>query len=292
MKNLFSWKSLRKLGVAGLGIVGVMALTSGIGVLPFVSTAVAIGLSAATTALALVGVGVVGLAAGLAVVKGAFNVLKFAFSKKYRNQLKEKRQERKQQREQRRANRKNKNKNKANEDVVEVKDPVVKNEEDLNDQLEEKPKKKKAARKTKTDTLENPKVEDPKVEDPKVLTAAKTLKAGGYYDKMTDDNKAIYDEIIKKNAKSLFEGLDRSQVQQMKALTGEHVKVFKAKIKKGETLTEQEQMELARASALYTKASNRLKKMDQIDSERTTLTEDQINVVYNKVAPKKNSSGR
>ena len=305
MKNLFSWKSLRKLGTAGLVIVGVNALASGLGVLPFVSTAFAVGLSAVATTLALVGVGVIGVAVAASAVKVLVNALRYVFSKKYRNQVKERRQARKLEKQQKREQKKNKNKTQNN--VQEQ----TQEQEQTNNKNQGKRKRsglfswlKKRAKKNKNKTVSQeevapvgeetpaPVVEETKEPVVENKAVKKTTKAGGYYDAMTDDNKNVYDGIIKKNAKNIFEGLDRSQVQQMKELTNGHVKSFKTRIKQGEVLNEQEQMELARASALYIKANNILKKMDKIESEKSTLTEEQVSEVYKKVGAEKKSSGK
>lgn len=282
MTKLFSWETIRKVAVTGLGIIGGFALVSMLGVLPFVGTGLAVALSAISTAVAIGGLATVGVAAVAGAVKGLVNGLRYLFNSNYRGQTKERNKERKQQRENNKKKRlERKQKRKADREAKKAKRKADR---------EARRAARKAKRKgqpTAEPVVAPEPVVKPKVEMPeKDKAKAPSKKAGGYYDQMSDENKKIYDDIIAKRS-DRFSNFTLEEVAKFREVCATNVKMLQDKIKSGDKLTNEEEEELARSSALYKKADNKLKKMIAAAAEVTTLDDEKMEEIKTKTTAKR-----
>ena len=266
MSKVFSWKTIRRTAIGGFAVATVFSLLSSVAGIAAIPTVVAAGLSTAITigAVGAAGLGVVGTA--VAVGKGAVNGLRYIFSKSYRNQVR-----------QNRLNKKNKNKVNENVNV---------NEQTLAKEKTRKPNIFKRffnklfnRNKNKQNVVEEPKViEEPKVvEEPEAVEETKVVeepikvnpsrKASGFYDKLSDDNKNLYDTIVSKNKPSvLFDGLSADQARVLKETYSDSIKEYRA-IAKTRDLTDEEQKEVLHAVALRTKINAYIRKKDEAAKE-------------------------
>ena len=254
MSKVFSWKTIRRTAIGGFAVATVFSLLSSVAGIAAIPTVVAAGLSTAITigAVGAAGLGVVGTA--VAVGKGAVNGLRYIFSKSYRNQVR-----------QNRLNKKNKNKVNENVNV---------NEQTLAKEKTRKPNIFKRffnklfnRNKNKQNVVEEPKVieETKVVEEP--IKVNPSRKASGFYDKLSDDNKNLYDTIVSKNKPSvLFDGLSADQARVLKETYSDSIKEYRA-IAKTRDLTDEEQKEVLHAVALRTKINAYIRKKDEAAKE-------------------------
>lgn len=230
-ERLFSWKTLRNVAIGGLGAVGAFSLISMVGMLPFVGTALAIGISAVSAIGLIAGAAVMGVAAVAAAGKGLVNlVTRVVKWIQQRNQNPE------------RTKNKNKDKNKD--------------------------KNKKAS------------------EEKEKEAAKGSRKASGMYHVLSDENQQLYDAIIKRESKNLFNTFTYEEIAALKNLYAARVKELKAIVKAGGTLTPEQQEELAWTSAMYVKANN-VSKESKVKVEPAELTEEKKTIAKDRALESK-----
>ena len=278
MSKVFSWKTLG--WTAGAGAIGIGAFNalSGLAAIGSMSTAFAAGLSTVLTVAS--GVGAIVAAVGLTAMagKGLVNLGRLIFSKNYRKQLSAKRaKKREQKREKKQTN-------------VKVKINIFTR---IINFFRGKGKNKKDPQPLPPGPQPGP---DPKDPEPKKKV---TRKAGGMYDLLSEENKALYDSMIRKNAETTFLNMPIEQVQYFENLAASKVKHYQEKVKKGEELTLEEQQEVVKYSVLRTKAHNFIRKNLDVQSSDSFENEEEAKRAQEEVlrrametSKKKPSSGR
>ena len=246
-KRLVSFKGLGIVAAIGAGVFALGFAASLIAFAP-VSTAFAVGLTAVTSAVSVVGLGVAGLGVtGLGVRGAVTGIAKIVNAIKNKaTQTKAKKQEKA------RVNLRNKENVLEQENVNEQNEELVQNEEAVVDN--KKPNR----------------------------------KAGGLYDELSDEAKAEYNSIIKKNSATVFRGLSASEVRYFAKLAED--KIAEAK-EEHRSLTAEEQVELARIVAVGEKAKRYYKKLEDLDDEEITEEKagELMNKVSNSLKPKRTS---
>ena len=248
-KKTTIWKVLRTIAMIGGGLFIAVSLLNPLGLSLGLGAFASTVFANVTFVAALAAVGTMGASAVTAAGVGLVNGFRYIFSKKYRARVKARRAEKKlakaaEKEQKREANREN--------EVVNT----ITNEQEI----------------TREPEVTQEIVDAPTIEDPIVSEAPTTVKssnkAGGMYDKLSDENKALYDEMIKKNkAEQLFDGLSRGAVVILKDEYNNVVKELRNKVKNGEELTDEEQKTLVEASALRTKASSYIRSKDAVSKD-------------------------
>lgn len=304
MSNLFSWKTARRLVIYGLAGSALFMGLSGIAAIGAISTAVAAGISTVMTIGAVAGMGAAIGGIGLTVAKGLVNGVRYIFSKSYRNQVKENRKNKKNKNKDNtnvnaRTNQRNETKEKKpnifkrmfnklfkrknKDNVVETEPeqlPRVDEEESLQRHEEEEVRERPHEIEVTPIVNEEERRENPDLtvitpeQQPKVNTSR---KAAGFYDKLSDDNKALYEDIVKKNKPAhLFGSFSADEARKLKETYNDTIKEYR-EIAKERELTDAEQKTVLAAIALRTKVSAYIRKKDK-DGAETAFENNEQNV--------------
>jgi len=289
------WKRLRTFAIASLVVVGIGAAASMLAFIPVFSIAATIAVSNIATMATFVGMAGTAIAGVTALTAGVVNGLRYIFSKKYRNQVRDKRTQRTKNNEQEHDREKENKKEKTNifkrlwnklfgkkkgkensvtndtpelapaEEILEDNNPV---EENVIDNTNTNTKTNADANLNRMDKGDSQVVEPTPV-------AKKSSKAAGMYDVLSDENKALYDTIVKKNKPAqMFDGLSRAEAVYLKETYNALITGCRAKVKSGETLTAEEEVNLVHAAALRTKITAYIKTKDSAELESLGNEED------------------